>query len=186
MLAAIAAMAFSANAVSYQWGFNGYDYVNASGEGFDAVYGINVWGEGKAYLYLGTVTASATAFDFSDATYITSATFDATYLIYGNDGTDSRPTSDAITSTAAGQAYSLILVDDTSKDLASYEGNYVLVTGTSAEGAIPGATVTYYADFLNSTPVTQSSWSTMAVPEPTSGLLMLLGMAGLALRRRRA
>ena len=29
-----------------------------------------------------------------------------------------------------------------------------------------------------------SSWT--AVPEPTSGLLMLLGMAGLALRRRRA
>lgn len=31
-----------------------------------------------------------------------------------------------------------------------------------------------------------TSWSTASVPEPTSGLLMLLGMAGLALRRRRA
>ena len=31
-----------------------------------------------------------------------------------------------------------------------------------------------------------SSWSTAAVPEPTSGLLMLVGLAGLALRRRRA
>ena len=29
-------------------------------------------------------------------------------------------------------------------------------------------------------------WQTAAVPEPTSGLLMLLGIAGLALRRRRA
>ena len=29
-------------------------------------------------------------------------------------------------------------------------------------------------------------WQSTAVPEPTSGLLMLLGMAGLALRRRRA
>ena len=29
-------------------------------------------------------------------------------------------------------------------------------------------------------------WTAVAVPEPTSGLLMLLGVAGLALRRRRA
>ena len=31
-----------------------------------------------------------------------------------------------------------------------------------------------------------SSWQAVAVPEPTSGLLMLVGLAGLALRRRRA
>ena len=37
------------------------------------------------------------------------------------------------------------------------------------------------ATFAASTP-----WQTASVPEPTSGLLMLLGVAGLALRRRRA
>ena len=31
-----------------------------------------------------------------------------------------------------------------------------------------------------------ANWQTVAVPEPTSGLLMLLGIAGLALKRRRA
>ena len=31
-----------------------------------------------------------------------------------------------------------------------------------------------------------ASWTTLAVPEPTSGLLMLVGLGALALRRRRA
>ena len=32
----------------------------------------------------------------------------------------------------------------------------------------------------------KSAWTAVAVPEPTSGLLLLLGVAGMALRRRRA
>lgn len=39
--------------------------------------------------------------------------------------------------------------------------------------------------FANLSTNAQTSW-TAAAPEPTSGLLMLLGIAGLALRRRRA
>ena len=36
------------------------------------------------------------------------------------------------------------------------------------------------------TALSGASWTAVAVPEPTSGLLMLVGLAGLALRRRRA
>lgn len=39
---------------------------------------------------------------------------------------------------------------------------------------------------LNQAGAVAATWSTVNVPEPTSGLLLLLGMTGLALRRRRA
>lgn len=38
--------------------------------------------------------------------------------------------------------------------------------------------------FFESTGTTAGGWSTASVPEPTSGILLLLGMAGLALKRK--
>ena len=61
-------------------------------------------------------------------------------------------------------------------DTVSVTINAAGTTGTLPFGAMTNTTAAN--KFLN------SSWT--AVPEPTSGLLMLLGMAGLALRRRRA
>ena len=54
---------------------------------------------------------------------------------------------------------------------------------TSLSKSLSGATVA-----LDGTTTLQAGkvWYSASVPEPTSGLLMLLGVAGLALRRRRA
>lgn len=70
----------------------------------------------------------------------------------------------------------------------------IVLTGTLKDGK--DATVTLTSDTISGSATFgggdlklvsagASSW-TAAIPEPTSGLLMLLGMAGLALRRRRA
>ena len=55
---------------------------------------------------------------------------------------------------------------------------------TTALAIPPGTTSTVFnkdaKGFVN------AGWYTASVPEPTSGLLLLLGVAGMALRRRRA
>ncbi|MBQ8125629.1 MAG: PEP-CTERM sorting domain-containing protein [Kiritimatiellae bacterium] len=76
-------------------------------------------------------------------------------------------------------AYGLVLYVDTTT-AAAYDGVDAFVksyVGTATWKNTTGAGLTNLA-------ATQSTWT--AVPEPTSGLLMLLGMAGLALRRKRA
>ena len=179
-LASVLAMAYAASAASFTWGFgNEGDYLDKNGDAFDS---------GTAFLFLGTVTASDSAFDLSQATYVISAGYENDY--FGAVSSDNMASSATVTSTDAGQAFSLLLFNKegmTQADLASFEGDYVLYTGTSTRGTIPGATVDYYAKFIRAGEVEASNWQAMGpVPEPTSGLLLLLGMAGLALKRKRA
>ena len=58
---------------------------------------------------------------------------------------------------------------------------YAMMSDPNKEYSSMAAKFTTSATFSASTP-----WVSTSVPEPTSGLLMLLGVAGLALRRRRA
>lgn len=180
IVASAITMACSLQAASFIWGNCSFDYTGPNGEAdYDG---------GKAFLFLGTVTASATAFDTSSATLITSTLFDDTNWVYGNVDTDNLSESDAVTSTAAGQDFTLIVVDKDVASLNGFEGNYYLYTGTSGEpGVLPGVTPVYYAQFTDTNPI--ANWEAMGgtpIPEPTSGLLLLLGVAGLALKRKRA
>ena len=77
-------------------------------------------------------------------------------------------------------------------------GNYYdfFITVTAGEKTFTSSSVNIAAQqsdvatiaFGNMATQTQNAanWTTASVPEPTSGLLMLVGLAGLALRRRRA
>lgn len=82
----------------------------------------------------------------------------------------------------AGDSLTLYAVIFDAGDYASAE-NYAAtasdkaISFTSSTGAKPASWASFSA-------TSGQGWT--AVPEPTSGILMLLGMAGLALRRRRA
>lgn len=65
------------------------------------------------------------------------------------------------------------------------DGNKQFTSATKENVVIKAVGDTQLA-FGNQASATQNASNWAAVPEPTSGLLMLLGMAGLALKRKRA
>ena len=81
-------------------------------------------------------------------------------------------------------AYAIIL--DTTVANMENAGNYLVAVNTSGDEIISQTfTTSGNKNFIWGNQTTNgATWQ--SIPEPTSGLLLLLGMAGLALRRRRA
>jgi hypothetical protein len=188
ILASAAVLCISANAAAYIWGIS-----EADAEGPDG----NALTTGAAFLYLGTVGQTDNgngtyALDFSSATFITSVTDMDAWGNWGETSFSSTRTSDNLA--LADDDFTVILVNDnsvTSANIADYAGDYALYTGTSYDGADVATGANYAILLYEDDAVFAADWKTAApaaepVPEPTSGLLLLLGMAGLALKRKKA
>ena len=79
-----------------------------------------------------------------------------------------------------------VVVDST--DLASANNYFIVSDGAEKSVTFTSASGAKALGWGDQTSYTQGAgkWTSTSVPEPTSGLLMLLGMAGLALRRKHA
>ena len=84
---------------------------------------------------------------------------------------------------AAGDSITAYLIAFNSDDATTATFAYI---SESAPVTLPTSGMAANYSFDMSSSATASNWIATSTPEPTSGLLMLIGVAGLALRRRRA
>ena len=195
--AAIACVAGLANAGAVNWGSGA---IQTPGEG-GALSGTKLT-SGSGYtlsVYAWeSLTASALAYDAGDlySWYSSGAsgTTDpfggslsgiAGSVSMGASATTATVVGNELTTTADVPVYGAILYvlsdADSGKDLWYIENSGSIL---SKNGSTKATLANLALKVGGGTSTTATSWT--AVPEPTSGLLMLLGMAGLALRRRRA
>ena len=177
--AAVATMAIGVQAASIKWGTSGGVYSDSTGAATSTVDG------GTVVLVM---MSSATGWD--SATYLADATLSTRAASLGKASGTLSFTYNADDTTANsvnnGDYIALMFKDS--------DGKLSQLTYTTGDDAGDVVAATWQVSGLvnNSSSIAAStanlalSGNFTAVPEPTSGLLMLLGMAGLALRRRRA
>jgi hypothetical protein len=150
---------------------------------------MGVIGEGAtAYLLWSSTAYLADATKLSAAaiggTTNNGGTIVATYNITSGDAGNGVFEGNYYKSGSVDGYYAVLVKDPTASDKLSYYyvGN---LSGTSDLSSLADTDVRLNADWISGEYLNQGGY-TVAVPEPTSGLLMLVGLAGLALRRRRA
>ena len=142
-----------------------------------------------------TTFASGTAYLFADTGTTAQAAIFAE-LVAGNDISGKALDSNSISAGGIAKKATTFSYDgDITAYFAIVDGdNFFIGPTASAEAVAVGSnSISFNAKTASQAALMDSAagfkgagWYTASVPEPTSGLLMLLGIAGLALRRRRA
>ena len=176
--AAVVAQAATANwkaSASNMYAGNSTDKYTGTAYYFDA--GVTSQAALFAIFEAGTAIGSSTA-GYVGSASISSGTMTATSFSYGEQSASASDTNDYT-------FYFAVIKDD-----AIYFSNEkeMSANATATAKTVGFGTQNGTSTFSSLAPATgfQGAGKWSAVPEPTSGLLMLLGMAGLALRRRRA
>ena len=167
MALAIATIAGMTQAAQFKWTTQGLYAPNADGSA----------GTTAAATATGTWLASITLYSDAECTKVIEG-------VTGNTGSSVNTMTSAIQGTFGGAEFKF---DNSTPYYGILELSYTTAAGTqtlTTEAVSTTLKGTGNTTLSFQSAISNATWS--AVPEPTSGLLMLFGMAGLALRRKRA
>ena len=178
IIAGVALMAIASNAATFSWTLTN-------------VYGPDgatlVDNSYKAYLFTSAAVATSSWSKDADIAALTAKGYELTWADAGKYSDSSKTvTTDNINAASqlniqGGNSYDFYAVIVNSAKDAYY------MTPTKANIAVSGGTdntLISFASQKTATMVEGGAWTSTAAPEPTSGLLLLLGVAGLALKRK--
>lgn len=168
IIAAVACATYLSHGAACSWALSG---VTASPDNSAAAGWVAYFMDGSTYSAFSALTADKVG-EYAAANYTYTATTSA-----GRTGVGISQTAGSYSPGDEVSAYVVIFDNASATAAQNYAVTSVLTQQVPASGNLQMA-------WAFST--TTSGWQTTAVPEPTSGLLMLLGMAGLALKRKRA
>ena len=185
MAMAVVMAAALTQAASVNWSVSGLK--NGSGDTLTSGAGYVFCTKGSSATTVAAVTAALAGKSATEVkTYLESNSLMALKGDVRSDGSISVTSVDLATSgipekTSAVSIFAVIVDDDSFG-----EDTHYVVTTVATGVKTPAATTTNVVNFNVSGAATANSSNWTAAPEPTSGLLLLLGIAGLALKRKRA
>ena len=188
LVIALGALAVSASlyAANVTWSVQGVSAYGAdtNPEGYVAYFLMAADSTDAASAKLWSIADAKTAAEKKDAAAFASHTIPAAKTVDDEGSARSAKLTTYASSWVSpeyGNFYAVIFNADSIADAT----HYMIVGGAEADGSLKLSFGTATANQTASLNASSATWAA-AAPEPTSGLLMLLGMAGLALRRRRA
>ncbi len=170
-------MSIFAHAASFNWTIKATQLVNHTSSQSAGLGTLAVGVDVSVYIVGHDATGASASSDYLLGTYSKTGSAGG-FTASAQDGSTAFKTDGNFWSTTETYEFYFVYTDESGK----WEYTSGVATGSPTSGA--GSTIDFGGGRTSGSAAASGTWA--PVPEPTSGLLLLIGVAGLALRRKRA